>query len=287
MDMKQLVMLALQVSVLCTVFGFGLKATSEDLLYLIRRPGLLVRSLLAVFVVMPVVAVALSRLFDFRLAVEIALVALAISPVPPLLPRKQAKSGGHQSYGIALMAILALLAIVIVPLLVELLGRFFGKPFAMTPGAIAGVVLKAALLPLAAGMVVRALLPGIAERIEKPVWLVATVLLPLAVLALLAGTWQAVWAAVGDGTVIAIVVFVAVGLLVGHLMGGPDPDYSVVLALATACRHPAIALAIAAANFPDLRFGGTILLYLIVSAIVGIPYLAWQRRQVSGTLSTA
>ena len=32
MDMKQLVILALQVSVLCTVFGFGLKATSADLL---------------------------------------------------------------------------------------------------------------------------------------------------------------------------------------------------------------------------------------------------------------
>ena len=65
MDLKQLVILALQVSVLSTVFGFGLKTTTHDLSYLIRRPGLLARSLLAMFVVMPAVAVLLALLFDF------------------------------------------------------------------------------------------------------------------------------------------------------------------------------------------------------------------------------
>ena len=287
MDMKQFVMLALQVSVLCTVFGFGLKATSEDLLYLIRQPSLLLRSLLSMFVIMPVVAVTLVQLFDFRHAVEIALVALAISPVPPLLPKKESKSGGHHSYGLGLMALLSLLAIIVVPLSVEILERVFGRPFAMAPGAIAKVVLVMAVLPLAAGMVIRGVRPKIADRIEKPVSLVAKVLLPLAVLALLAGTWQAVWAAVGNGTAVAMVVFIAAGLAVGHILGGPDPDHSVVLALSSACRHPGIALAVAAANFPDEHFGGTILLYLIVSAIVCIPYMTWQRRQVSGTLSAA
>ena len=37
----------------------------------------------------------------------------------------------------------------------------------------------------------------------------------------------------------------------------------------------------AAANFPDERFGGTIILYLLVSTVVGIPYVAWQRRRVA------
>lgn len=104
--------------------------------------------------------------------------------------------------------------------------------------------------------------------------------MPLAILALLAGTWRAVWAAVGDGSVVAMVAFVAAGLLVGHLSGAPDPEDSVVLALSSACRHPAIALSIAAANFPDEHFAGTILLYLIVNTIAGAAYLAWRRKQV-------
>jgi hypothetical protein len=60
MELRQLVILALQVSILCTVFGFGLRATTGDLLYLARRPGLMLRSLLAMLVVMPLVALGLS-----------------------------------------------------------------------------------------------------------------------------------------------------------------------------------------------------------------------------------
>lgn len=286
MELK-LVLLAFQVSILCTVFGFGLKATWDDLLYLVRRPGLLVRSLLAVFVIMPLVAVALDAMFGFRLPVEIVLVTLAISPIPPLLPTKETRAGGHISYALGLMAMLSLLSIAVIPLAVDVLGRFFGRSFAMAPLAIARVVLTAALLPLVAGMTVRALRPGIADRLEKPVRMVTKVLLPLAILAMLAGSWQAVWAAVGDGTVLAIVAFVVSGLLVGHVLGGPEREHSVVLALSSACRHPAIALSIAAANFPNERFGGTILLYLIVSALVGIPYLAWHRGHMTARMSPA
>jgi Sodium Bile acid symporter family len=168
----------------------------KDLLYLLRRPGLLLRSLIAVFVIMPVVAVVLDLTFDFRPTVEVVLVALALSPVPPILPKKETKLGGNASYALGLMAILSLLSIVAAPLAVELLGRFFGRSYGMAPGAIARVVLTASILPLIAGMAVRALVPGIADRIEKPVGPVARVLLPVAVLALVAGSWQAIWAAV-------------------------------------------------------------------------------------------
>lgn len=287
MDLKQLVMLAFQVSILGTVFGFGLRATSEDLLYLVRRPSLLLRSLISVFLIMPVVAVALARMFDFRPTVEVVLVALSLSPVPPLLPRKETKLGGHTSYALGLMAMLALLSIVVVPLAVELVGRFVGRSFGMAPGAIARVALMSVILPLVAGIAVRALLPRLADRLEEPIRMVAAVLLPLAVLALLAGSWQAMWAAVGDSTLVAMVCFAAAGLFAGHVLGGPDPENSIVLALSSACRHPAIALSIAAANFPAERFGGTILLYLVVSALVGIPYIAWHHRQVAGTVSPA
>jgi BASS family bile acid:Na+ symporter len=281
MDLKQIVMLALQVSILGTVFGFGLRATAEDLLYVVRRPGLLVRSLLAVFVIMPIVAVALVRMFDFPPTVKIVLVALAFSPVPPLLPKKETKAGGDTSFGLGLMAILALVSIVTVPATVEVLARFLGRQLVSAPGAIAAMLFKGALVPLALGMAVRALAPAIAERLDKPVTLVARVLLPLAVLVLVSGALPAIWALVGNGTVLAMVVFTVAGLAIGHVLGGPNPDHSVVLALSTACRHPAIALAIATANFPNEKFGPIMLLYLIVNAVVGIPYLAWQRRQIA------
>jgi BASS family bile acid:Na+ symporter len=243
MDLKQIAVLALQVSILSTVFGFGLKATAADLLYLVRRPGLLARSLLAVFVIMPVVAVGLVRVFDFPPAVEIVLVALAVSPVPPLLPKKETQAGGHASFALGLMAMLALVSIVAVPAAVEILGWLFGRPVAMSPGAIAGVVLKAALVPLGVGMAVRALLPALATRLEKGVTLLGQVLMPLGVLALLAITATAIWAFTGIATILAIAIFTVAGLGIGHALGGSDPEHAVVLALSTACgirRSPSV-----------------------------------------------
>ena len=274
-------MLALQVSILSTLFGFGLKATPADLLYLVRRPGLLARSLLSVFVIMPIVAVALSRMFDFPQSVEIVLVALALSPVPPLLPRKETGAGGQGDFALGLMAILALASIVVVPALLEVLQRVLGRELTMSPGALAAMVLKAALLPLAAGMIVRAALPAFAERAEKVVTLVSNVLLPVAIVALLASTASAIWASVGSGAILGIAIFTVAGIGIGHILGGPNPEESAVLAFSTACRHPAIALSIATTNFPNQRFGAVILLYLIVNAVIGIPYGKWQRRRVA------
>jgi BASS family bile acid:Na+ symporter len=279
-DLKQILVLSLQMSILCTVFATGLRSSTNDLLYLVRRPGLFGRSLLSVFVIMPIVAFVLVRLFEFRTTVEIVLAALSISPVPPLLPKQGSKAGGEAAYGIGLTAWLGLLSIGAIPLSLLLLELLSGRRLVLAEGAVLSAVLKTVLAPLLAGMAVRALLPAVASRIEKPMTLVGNVLLPLAVLVLLAGAAPAMWALVGNGTLVAMLTFVVAGLAIGHLLGGPHPQHAGVLGLATASRHPAIAFAIAARNFPQEQFGSTILLYLMVTALVGIPYFMWQRRLV-------
>jgi BASS family bile acid:Na+ symporter len=276
------VLLALQVSVVCTVFGFGLKATPADLLDLFRRPTWLLRALLAVFVVMPLVAILLVRVFEFQRVVEIALIALAISPAPPLLPQRHERAGGVTSYVVGLLALLSLLAIVMVPLSLEILERVSGRPLAMAPGTIARIVFWRSLLPLAAGMLVLMYLPRFVRTIYRVVALLATILLLVATCALILGSAPAIWALVGDGTIVAMVLFLGVGLIVGQAMGGRNRDFSAALGLATAYRHPAMAFAIAATNFPEQRFAGAILLYVIVGAVIGVPYVIWQRRRLPG-----
>jgi len=58
-----------------------------------------------------------------------------------------------------------------------------------------------------------------------------------------------------------------------------------VLALSTSNRHPAIALAIAKVNFPDEpNLAAAIVLYMLVSAIAGIPYTRRQQRSIAATI---
>jgi BASS family bile acid:Na+ symporter len=273
-------MLGLQVSIVCTVFGYGLKTPTASLRDVRRRPALLARSVICVLVVAPALAFALTRLFEIRHEVEVALLALAISPVPPLLPMKEMKAGGRISYGLGLLALLALLSIVTIPLAIEVLQRLFNRPLAVAPFAVARLALITVLVPFVAGLVVHARAPVMAARIAPGLSLGAKLLLAAGAIALLAGVWRSVWDATGHGAVVAITAFIVASLAVGHLLGGPDRETSVVLGLSCACRHPAIAFAIASANFPDQRFGGAIILYLLMSALIGVAYVRWNRSRL-------
>jgi BASS family bile acid:Na+ symporter len=284
MNAREVVVYALQASIIVTVFGFGLKAKGDDILYVFHRPTLLIRSLLSMFVVMPVVAVALAQTFDFFHPVEVALVALSISPVPPLLPRRHDKAGGDASFGLGLMVTAAVLSLGIIPLALHLLSLFYDKSYATSPGSIVKIVFTAVIIPLLLGMLCGRFIPKVAARIASPAILIGKWLLPVAGVAILFVAHNVLEQLLGNGTVFAMMAFVAVALLAGHLLGGPSAGTREVLALSTACRHPGIAIALATANggvTSDHQAPAAILLYLVLSILATVPYLKWQGRRIA------
>lgn len=279
MDAKALILAAFHIAIVGTVFCYGLQATREDLTYLLHRPRLLWRSLLAMLVIVPVVVVVCVKSLDLPHAAAVVLTALSISPVPPMLPKKQSKAGGLPPYGLGLLLVLGLGSIVSVPLWAALLERVFGVTLSMQPGAILKIVLTMIVGPLVAGLLCLRLMPRLARALIQPVRKLAACLLIAGAVVLLAGTWRTIWSATGHWAVVSIIAFVLLGLLVGHLLGGPEREHSSVLALSSAARHPAIALTIASASFPDEQFAPTLALYLIVCTLAVIPYVKWQRQR--------
>lgn len=279
MNTQALILHGLQASIVGTVFSFGLRATVADAGFLLRHPGLLLRSVVAVFVAMPLVALLIVEVFALPRATEIALVVLALAPIPPLLPKKGTKAGGEGAYALGLMVMMGLLSVALIPLILMALGTYFHREFGMSPLAIAKVVVVMIVIPLLAGMTVRAAWPALAAKLVGPIALLSLILLLGCAALVLYAVMPAVTHLVGNGTVLAIAAFVIVGLLVGHLLGGPVPERRTVLALSTASRHPAIALAIAKSNFPDEpHLAATIVLYLLVATVLAIPYIQWRRR---------
>jgi bile acid:Na+ symporter, BASS family len=288
MNLAALVMLALTLAVALHVFSLGLKTDVRDLGYLLRRPGKLARSLFAMLLVMPFVAALIDLLFPLHLPVEIMLVAVALAPVPPLLPHKQSKAGGQPAYSVSLLVIAALAAIVAIPALLEVMERVFSVSLRMTPWAVAQVMLKTVLLPLAIGMSVRALWPKFAARMSGPALAFAAAVIPVAALAIIVAAWPVIAAQAGDGTLAALAAFVGVGIMVGHVLGGPDPSDRTVLALSTASRHPGAAAAIASVNFPQERAAiAVLLLYLIIAGVASALYLRWRKAREPGALPQA
>jgi bile acid:Na+ symporter, BASS family len=278
MELQQLITWAFQLSIFAAAFGCGLGTTTTDARDLMRRPELLGRSLLAMFIIVPIAAIVLLHAFRVPHAANVALLALAISPLPALMPGYLITAVRRPSYPVALIALIALLSIAIVPLLAALIGRFLGPSYIVSLWHTAGVIAAIVLLPLVAGMVVRALRPALADRVALPATLLGTVVLRLATVALLVTSLPAIWTLIANGTVIAVAVLVVVGFAVGHLLGGPDHDGRTVLALISGFHHPAVALAIAAVSASDRYFAAAIVLYLLLGDIVGLPYTIWRQR---------
>jgi BASS family bile acid:Na+ symporter len=282
MNAAQIVMMALQISIALFVFSIALRSRAGDVTYLLHRPSLLLRSVLAMYVVMPVVAALIAGVFRLSPPLEIALILLSVSPVPPVLPGKQGKGGGNVSYAIGLLAVAATFAILFAPPSVECIGRLFGHDVHVPMSAIAVVVAKSVVGPLLAGLLVRRLAPGFAARAARPLSLASTLALVIGLVPVLVKMWPAIVAQVTDHTLLAIVVFTLVGLVVGHLLGGPDHDDRTVLALSTACRHPGVAVVIAGAVAGSREavapIAATVLLCVLVAAVLTIPYVKWRKR---------
>ena len=285
MSLGALVLLLIKLSIILSVFAIGLKATLADTIYLFRCPAKLLRAFLSLFVIMPLFALLIDATFDLNAPVKIALVALAVSPLPPILPNKALKSGGSEDYTIGLLTAASVLSVVVIPLTMELVERISGVPLQMRARDVAAMVFSSVLVPLLLGMGVRYLWPSLAERAAKPIAVVALLVLVLACIPILFTSVRAILTFVGDGTLLALAAFALIGLIVGHLLGGPDLSSRTVLAIATSSRHPAVAIAIGAANFPNQKLGPFVLVYLVLSAILAMPYLNWVKGQSAAATS--
>lgn len=280
MKLLQLIPVILNASIFLAVFTLGLDAALTDTVALLKRPGLFLRSILAMNVAMPVIAIVILTLLDPPRAIKIAVMTLSVSPVPPALPIRQIKAGGTQSYVIGLLFAVAVVSIGMVPLSVEVLGRYFRTYSHMPMGAVTLIVIRTVIVPLVVGMLVRRYFPGLGTRIAKPCRLLSVALLALGVLPVLLAAAPVVWALIGQRIFISLIALALCGFAIGHWLGGPEPETRTILAFATSTRHPGVAISIAALNFPDEKTVlAVVFCHVIIGLILAIPYTYWRRRR--------
>jgi len=282
----QYIGLALKASLIAIVFCVALNTQRGDMLSLLRRPGLWLRSVLAMNILLPIVAALLAGAFALNRQLEVALIALAVSPVPPILPNKLVKAGASRSYSVALLALAAAVSIVLIPLMIWLVAKAFGHDVLVPPSAVFKVVVISVLAPLIAGALVREAAPDLAAKIAGPLTVVANILLLVALVPVLVVAWPELAKQIGNFTLAAIAVLTLAGLLIGHVLGGPEPGDRTALALSTASRHPGVAIAVAGIVTPgDKSVVMAVLLAFLVSIIVTVPYSRWRRKKYEGSKS--
>ena len=267
-------MLTLKVSVYALIVAIGLDSRLADLKYLWLRPALLLRSLLAMYFIIPLFALAVAKTLTLPAGATVALLVLAVSAGAPLLPRKLMHIGdGDYIFGLSVTS--SLLAILTVPFWVAVIGPQFGRDIELAPMRVASVIATSFLAPLAIGMVLGRLLGESAERTSDVLMSVAGVVMSVTALVLLGFNWH-VFEIAGWKFIVALATFAASALAIGHLLGGPAPENRTALAVACATRHVGIAILLASL-VPGPRIAVLVAGYFLASMLVSVPYLRWRR----------
>jgi bile acid:Na+ symporter, BASS family len=282
--MTATLLLLLKLSVAALIFAIGMDSAFRDLLYLWRRPGLLLRSLLAMYVVMPLVALLIVKALTLPAGVQVAVLVLAISAGAPLLPRKLIHLGSD-TYVFSLVVTSSLLAIVTVPAWLAVLAPLYGRTAELHPIDVATVVAKSFLGPLALGMLLRWLAPGLSERLADRLLTIVGIVFTLCGVTLLATHYDLLLNA-GWPALLTLGGLTFCALAVGHFLGGPEPDNCTALAVSCATRHVGIAILVATA-VPGPRTAALVAAYIVASAVVSIPYVQWRKRTTAKAIGTA
>jgi predicted Na+-dependent transporter len=268
----------LHYSIMALIFAIGMTANGADIIYLWQRPVLLIKSIVTMYLVVPAIAIIMTLLLKLPAATELALVILAICAGAPLLPKKLIQLGGNPAYVFSLIVTTSLLAIVTVPLSLDILADFI--PFnttAATPMGVASVILKSFLWPLAAGMLARWLLPALADAVSDGLLKVAGVAMAVCALIVLIMGFRSLLE-VGLDTLLAFALFTLAAMVAGHMQGGPERANRTALAIACSSRHIGLALLIASnAQRPETLT--LVIAYLFASALVSALYIAWIRHR--------
>jgi uncharacterized membrane protein YidH (DUF202 family) len=269
----------------------GIAFSIQDFASLFRQPSLLGRSLLSALVLFPLVVGIILYVFDLPSRSITALVILACAPAAPLLTKRVSMARLSLTtetlqFAASLQITLAILSVLATPLLLAV----FTAPFPSIQERIhflqiAKQIAIVQLLPLGIGLAVRQIASDFADEIKPFLVKIAnTAFIVLAIF--LAGLSYNLIPSVDVNVLWASAAIAILGLIIGHVLGGPTLETRSSLAIGTIARNAGLALYFLVLNDRPLAIS-SVVAYLIVGALVSLPYNIWVKKQMKQSAEQA
>jgi bile acid:Na+ symporter, BASS family len=248
--------------VVSSMLAMGSGLSVAQIIKPLRNARLVALALLANFVLMPLGAFALAKGLWLDEAFGIGLLLLGCAAGAPFLPKLAELAKGDLAFAVGAMVLLMVVTVGYLPIALPLMLA----GVTVDPWNIARSLILLMLLPLAAGLFMKARYEELASRV-KPVldWL-SNISLILLVSLITAANIDKVLQVFGTRAILAAVLFIALGFGIGWLLGAPEVDTRRVMALGTSQRNIAAALVVASQSFSDPK----VVVMVIVVAIVGL-----------------
>jgi BASS family bile acid:Na+ symporter len=211
------------IAVALIVFAQGLKVSpSEVMIYFKERPWLILRSLVAVLVLVPAAALAIILLLKPAREVAVGLAILVACPPAPLMLKGAPKmGGGSAAYMACLHLSLAVLAFITVPIGLDLLSIPLGFNSEVDLLTMAVILGRTILIPVGLGLAVRSFFPKFADSVGPKLDKAGAIGLLVVVLFALVALFPALLK-MDPWSYLVMVAVCAVALAIGHALGHHD-----------------------------------------------------------------
>jgi bile acid:Na+ symporter, BASS family len=260
--LRQIIPVVMLVFVVSSMLAVGVSLTVGQIIAPLRNGRLVGLALLANFVLMPLGAVAIARVLRLDEPLGIALLLLGAAAGAPFLPKLATLAKSSLPFAVGLMVLLMVLTVAYMPLVLPLLL----EGVSVDAMKIARSLVLLMLLPLGSGLLLKARLGAVADRIRIPLNKTSSLSLMVLIVLLLITNIRNVIDLFGTRGILASILFLISGALIGWLLGGPAFETKGVLSLGTAQRNIAAALVVGGQNFDDPN----VLVMVVVVAVVGL-----------------
>jgi BASS family bile acid:Na+ symporter len=266
---QELADLTILLFVISSMFGMGLNLTLKQIFSPLRRVTLVIKALIANFVLVPLLAYLIAVVIDLDEPMTIGLMLMATAAGAAFLPKLATIAKGDVALSVGLMTLMTVVTLVFLPLALP----FLLPGVEVDPLQVAQTLLFFILAPLAIGLLIKARYEDIAATLQPYMAQTATYSLMVAAVLMLVLNFDNLLRAFGTGTYIAVLLFVAGSFLLGYFLGGPGGVSRRVLGLGTAQRDISTALLVASRNFDD---PGVLVMILVgsLAMLVGLMVVA-------------
>jgi BASS family bile acid:Na+ symporter len=276
------------------MLAIGLSVRFEQVAASLRRTRLVLLGVVANFVLVPLVTVALLHCFQAQPLVSAGFLILAVCPGAPVGPSFTSVAKGDVSIATGAMVVLAGLSAVLAPTLLTVLLRWIVPANELTFDylGIVKILLITQLLPLGVGLAAHEWLPKLADRIARPLALLANFLL-LALVGLILSAQYETLLAIRWLAWLGMLILLLASLIIGWCCGGSNRGARRALAVTTGVRNAAVGLAIATTNFARTPAVTAVVAYALVAIFGSLAFaavlgkLASRRGEVERTESVA
>ena len=262
----------LMVSVILMMLSVGLRTAIGEVIDIAKQYQLVIRGVLANFLVVPLIFYLAVQWLPFRPHVVIALMIMAAVPIAPMAPPLVGMAKGDVIYAVGLMTIVALLCVPLTPLLLALCLPATEKGLDLNILKIIGTILKVQLIPICLGMAINHVSRTWTEKFLKFVPKVSQVGLVICIILIISVNGKQI---VNLGLLpnLAVLLSIIVTLFIGDwMMIGETTGRRRSLAISTAVRNVALGLLIVNNNFPGTLAVALVLVYAILSMLVAFAY---------------